>query len=225
MSILDIFKGAGAKTPEAAQAATPAASTQPASATSTTQNHTETASPLDAFKELWQPDANAKGDEPIFNVDSAKVMEAAGKANFASGLSPELVQNALKGDANAFMQAINMVGQQSFAQATIASTKLIEQALEKHGASQAEKLPGLVKRSMVSDSLQSNPLYQHEATRPLMSALESQLAAKHPNATAAEITQHAQSFIAEFAKVAAGKPQVSAAEAAKAAQDDWSTFA
>lgn len=163
-------------------------------------------SPLDGYKDLWQPVANANNDAnaPLFNIDAAKITEAASKANFTAGISPELAQAALKGDANALSQIINSSSQQAFAQATIASTKLIEQALEKHGQRQAEQLPNMVKRQMVSDSLATNPLYQHEATRPLLAALEQQLAAKHPNATAAQITEHAQKFIAEFANVARG---------------------
>lgn len=237
--ILDRIFGNGAtpevmSTPAAAAANAQPAPSQPASAATPDANKTGAMdSPLGDYKDLWQPATNADGspvvvsNQPLFNVDPAKISEAASKANFAAGLSPELIQQALKGDANAFMQAINQVSQQSFAQATIASTKLIEQALEKHGASQDSKLPGLVKQSMVRDSMQTNPLYKHEATRPLLHALEQQLAVKHPNATAAEITQHAQKFIEQFAAVAQSSSPASkqaAEDAARPSADDWSGF-
>lgn len=237
MSILDMFRGAAPNnTPAQAQQQQVPAPTQPAGAQQQSQvqdaqNALSTpaagTSPLDNYKDLWQPATNeAGGATPIFNVDSAKILEAAGKANFASGLSPEVVANALKGDANAFMQAINSVAQQSFAQATIAATKLMEQGLEKHGQQQQELLPSLVKKSLVSNSMQDNPLYKHEATRPLLSALESQLAAKYPNATASQITEHAQQFISEFAKVASGTDAQSQQQQGARLPDpnDWSNF-
>lgn len=224
MSILDIFRGATAATPAAAQAATPAAAPQPAAAATPDANAAQQAgvSPMDSFKDLWQPVAKVEGNEPqpLFNVDAAKISEAASKANFAAGVSPETVAAALKGDASAFSLAINQASQQAFAQATIASTKLIEQALASHGKNQEANISGLVKRNMVADSLATNPLYQHEATRPLLNALEAQLSAKHPNATAAQITEHAQRYISEFAQIASGKPQPTAEETAKSKADN-----
>jgi len=214
MGIMDIFKAvnpnAVASPANAAGNPAPAAApANPAAPADQSAAPAAAASPLDGYKDLWQPVTNANGDAnaPLFNIDAAKISEAAGKANFTTGINPELIQSALKGDATALSQVINASSQQAFAQATIASTKLIEQALEKHGQRQAELVPNMVKRQMVSDSMATSPLYQHEATRPLLSALEQQLAAKHPNATAAQITEHAKNYIAEFAKIAGGNTQ------------------
>lgn len=214
MSILDMFRGAApSNTPAQAQQQATPAQQQPAAAqqqsqqqdlSNGVQNSNTPPNPLDTFKDLWQPAANADAaPAPLFNLDAAKLTEVASKANFATGLTPEIVQSALKGDVNAFTQAINTVGQQAFAQSVLATTKLLEQGFEKHGQAQQALIPGLVKKNLVSNSLQDNPLYKHEATRPLLSALETQLAAKHPNATAAQITDMAQRFVSEFANVAA----------------------
>lgn len=240
-SILEMFRGlTPGATPAQAQAAAPVAPTQPFNATvqqgadAAAQNAVPgnpmapAASPLDAYKDLWQP-AETDGTQQSFNLDSAKVMEAAQKANFAAGVNPELVQNALKGDVNAFLQVVNSVGQQAFAQATIASSKINEQQLQQFGTKQEAMIPGLVKRNLVSNTLQENPLYKHEATRPLLSALEAQIASKFPNATANQITEHAQQFIAEFAKVAASnQPQTAEQQQQQQRQQqndfDWNSF-
>lgn len=206
----------------------PAAPTDNSGASGSAAATSVPASPLDGYKDLWQPNDNASGDAnaPLFNLDAAKISEAASKANFTAGIAPEQLQAALKGDANALSQVINATAQQSFAQATIASTKLIEEALAKHGQRQVDQLPNLVKQQMVADSMATNPLYQHEATRPLLKALETQLAAKHPNATAAQITEHAKSFIAEFAKVAGGTQQATDPSSLPASKggNDFSEF-
>lgn len=184
------------------------------------------ASPLDGFKDLWKPSENKESatNNPA-ELDPAKLQEVVSKANFASSLSPEVMQKALSGDQQAFMSVMNTVAQQSFMQATLASNKMIEQAIAARFDKHQQELPSIIKRNLVSEKLADNPLYSHEATRPILSALESQLTAKFPNATSEQISAQARQFLQEFATVAGGKDAAATASAAKASSEpDWSSF-
>ena len=191
------------------------------------QNSPPPKSPLDEFSKLWQPsENNAENslDGPLFDFDAGKIMEASKKANFAQSVKPEIMQAALKGDINAFSEILNSVSQQSFAHATIAATKLIEQANTKSSKSMFDKIPHLVKQHMATDSLTQNPLYQHEATRPVLEAVKSQLAQQHPNATASQISEMAIKYMNAAFEVS--RPQNGSQQQQKgtAKEEDWSSF-
>ena len=179
-------------------------------------------SPMDGFSKLWENDpTKTSTPAPLFDIDPTKFAEAVKTADFTKMLPPDLMAKALAGDAAALGAAMNGVAQQVFSHQTMATTKLIEQALDKRDKSLRDSMPGMVRSARVSDNLADLPLYKHEATRPLIAALEAQLSSKYPQATAAQITEQAQKYISEFATLAAGdKP----AAVANPNEPDWGSF-
>jgi hypothetical protein len=190
------------------------------------QVSTQNPSPLDGFKDLWNPVTTPEGATAptsiVPQLDPAKLNEAVSKANFLQGVSPELMTKAMSGDAAAFAQVLNESSKAAFQQALLASRNLTETSLNSYGERQKADMPGMVKSQMVRDTLQTNPLYQHEATRPLLAALETQLSQKYPMASANEITQHAQNYIDQFVQVASPKQQQQEFKINR--QDDFSGF-
>lgn len=191
-------------------------------------------SPFDAFKDVWQTPQNSPADPqaPIFGeVDPQKLMETAGKVDFAKAVTPETLQAITaggEGAAVAFAQAMNKVAQTVYAQSAFATTKIVDQALAKAQESYDARLPSMVKKLSVNENLQtSNPHLSNPALAPLVSALSEQLVRKNPNATAAEIQSQVNDYFAaigtSFAPVAPETP-ASKAAAAKAKSEDWSNF-
>lgn len=223
MSILDIFKSAPAPAvpaPIDPATAAPAAPIEPAAIKA----------PLDDFTTLWETDVKSgePTDQSLFGgLDPQKVFEAAGKANFAGAITPEMhaaINAGGDGAQAAFSQAINAATQAAFAQSTIAATKLIEQAINKTNARNLAELPSLVKRHTAADSLHTeNPALSNPAAAPIIQAIQAQLAVKHPDATASQLKTMATDYLSNFAEVV--KP-TKAPEAAKSApgEVDWSTF-
>lgn len=236
MSIFDIFSSKPATAPATTeQAPAPAAttsadssvSTTPAAAATTTPT---TPTPFDGFTNLWEPNATdtAAPDDSLFGVvDPKKVFEAAKSANFSSAISPEMLAAITAGGEGAsvaFQQAINAATQAAFAQSTLATTKLIEQAIAKTNAKNLADLPGLVKRHTAADSMHGeNPALSNPAAAPIIAAIQAQMALKHPNATASELKSLATKYLENFAEVV--KP-TKPAEAPKAAEGevDWDKF-
>lgn len=183
--------------------------------------------PLDQFGDLWQhdPNAAAKQQQPLFEgVDSKTLMEAASKANFSSLIPPEVfqaIQQGGDGATAALQQAINLTAQASFAQSTLAATKLVEQAVAKVTKQYDEKLPEIIKRhTATSNFREENPALQHPAAAPLIEAIQIRLQQKHPEASSADLNRMAKDYLTSFADVI--KPSTPVVTEEKGT--DWSKF-
>lgn len=162
-------------------------------------------SPLDQFNTLWDTDPNAaKPAESMFaNLDSKKVMETAAKVDFTKVVSPEILQKINaggEGAMQAMMEAMGKMSQMSFAQSTLATTKIVEQALKEQEAKFNSELPTHIKRQTVSNTLHDeNPALSHPAAQPILEAIKTQMTVKYKNATASEISAMAKDYLASFA--------------------------
>ncbi len=180
----------------------------PATETSATES-TEAAAPaasqslLEQLKDLWQPATTEQTEVlPLFAVDQSKLMEAAGKLDFTKLVKPEQLQAISRGGdeaAQAFLQAINAVGQAGFANALSANVKLIEQALERKEAEFEARIPGAIKSFNIESSLSSDPILKHPAARPVVGAIAKAMSAKNPDATPAELQESALNLLREIA--------------------------
>ena len=240
-SILDLFRStpaAPAPAPTTQQPTTQPQNTteqptqQNTAPTQPTQNTGEsTAAPLDQFTKLWETDDNSGGssDQSLFGtVDPKKVFEAARGANFASAVTPEMLQAIAgggEGAVAALQQALNAATQAVFAQSTLASTKLIEQGVAKAMSKYDQELPGLVKRHAASDSLQGeNPALSNPAAAPIIKAIQAQLSLKFPDATASQLTALAKDYLNNFADIVKPAPKKEEPKPA-AGEIDWLNWA
>jgi hypothetical protein len=164
----------------------------------------------------------------MFQIDPAKIQEEVGKINFAGSITPEMMGKIQAGGEDAtqaFAEAMNKVAQQTFAQSMLASAKLVEGALTQANNSLDSRIESRAKQFQAANSLrESNPALSHPAAAPFITAMENQLAMKHPTATPAELTKLAQEMLSGFANVAAGKKEPDA-NVKKAPDDvDWEAF-
>lgn len=171
----------------------------------------ETKAPLDGFKDIWNNEnkSGENSDTSLFgNVDPGKVFEATKSANFASLIPAEhmtAIQEGGEGAVKALQASLNIVSQAALAQSTLAATKIAEQGINKAMAALEAKIPGMLKGSLASDALlQENPALNSAAAKPIINALQAQLAVKFPDASASDLTKMAKDFLTEFASAAGG---------------------
>lgn len=185
------------------------------------------------FDKLWENapvDPNAPPATGIFgNVDPKKFMEAAGKIDFSKVVTPEqltAISTGGEGAVAAFAAAMNSVAQGVYAQSAFATTKIVEQALNKSKELFLSELPTHIKKQTVTDSLRAeNPIFSNPAVQPIISALEAQMTVKYPNATAPEITQMAKQYVEALGSSFAPKSKADAGSPKnKKGETDWSTF-
>lgn len=205
----------------------PAAPADPTKVPGTTPNDgTPTNSPLDQFKDLWEPVKNEAGDQTPVELDAAKVSEAMSKADFSNVLNQENLSAIAQGGEpamKAFQDSLNAVARQVMTQSTLISNKMIEQAVAKATKEQQAKLPDLLKRQSLKENLaDSNPLFNNPAVKPVIEAVQSQLAAKYPNATTTELAKMATDFVTVMGEQFA--PKKTEQNPKGVDQTDWSAF-
>jgi hypothetical protein len=192
-------------------------------------------SPPDKFSKLWdpaEPDQSKQGDQTPGNaLTPEKMLEAAGKVDFRKALNPELITKLQSGGAEAVeatLALMNQTAQQVYGQSVVVSQKLVDRAVEQATERFAAQIPGLVKSQAARESLLSdNPAFKDPKVAPIVGAVQQQLQAKFPQASAAEISQMAREFMKEAASVFNSDPKAAAAAATAskvADSDSWDSW-
>lgn len=184
-------------------------------------------SPLDTYKDIWNTPTNPATPQPLFaNLDPAKITAAAQRVDFSKVITPETLAKIQAGGAGAteaLIVAMNQVAQASYAQSTVATTKLIEQAIARTNQDNQAALPGLVRQLSVNEGLrEQNALLSHPAVQPMVGALSSQFAQKNPNATPAEIQWQVSDYVLQLSKAFA--PPITPVVEKVNPTEDWAKF-
>jgi len=163
---------------------------------------------LDSFVDLWKNapvDPNAPVDDgTVFGkVDGNELLKAASSMDFTKVITPELQARIAAGGEDgvkANMEAMALVSRQTYAQASFATTKLIEQAIAKNNAKLESKLPSALRNHNTESLIKENTVLSHPAAAPMVAGLVSQFQTKYPDASPAEIKQHAEAYFTQFAE-------------------------
>jgi len=166
-------------------------------------------SPEDKFAKLWEtPDPAPNGADPSKQPDNAltpeKMLEAAGKVDFTRVLDQESLKKISAGGeeaVQALVTLLNKTAQTVYGQSTVVAQKLIESQVADAERRFAEQVPGLVKRQSLRESLiTDNPAFAKPSVAPVVTAIQTQLAQKFPNATTAELNALAKDYLKQAAE-------------------------
>lgn len=195
-------------------------------------NPPEDQSPLAKFQQLWETppeDPNKKPAHSVTQLDPQEVMKSAAKVDFTKAINPELLQKIQAGgdDAmNALVQAMNSVTQLSYAQSTVAASKLVEQALSQAEERFTSRLPSLINQRTASEALiKQNKQLADPAVAPIVQLVQDQLALKFPSATSQELADMAQEMMSGAAKVFSPAPKETPSKTKKSQDEDWDSWA
>lgn len=197
-------------------------------------------SPMETYKDLWQPPEQVKEENPPVVLDSKSLLEAAVKTDFTRILDKDAVALVAKGGEGAIealMQIVNQVGQASYGQSLVSTQKMIDKAVQEATTKVNNTLPGQVKRQTLNNALvQDNPNFSNPLVEPVVSAIQSQLALKYPNSTVGELQKMAKEVLGGVAglinppkdSITTGKPGTKGSqnnEQKNIDQDeDWSSY-
>jgi len=157
-------------------------------------------SPLAQFSKMWEPVADAEGNvKAPAQLDATKLQEIISKADFTSTIGTDNLARIAAGGEEAqaaFTESMNSVAQQVLIQATMAANKMQEQAIKTALDSQTASIPELIRTQNASNNLQAaNPLFSNPAIKPIIDAVQVQLAATNPTATPQQLTEMAQNYV------------------------------
>lgn len=190
-------------------------------------------SALEPFKDMWEPNVDAEG-KPVSTtpetpapLDQKELQKVIGEADFSKAISPEVLAaiNAGGEGANeALITAMNSVAQSTMLQSTLATDKIVKQAVEEATKATAIKVAEQIRKQNLSDNLlETNPLFSNPAVKPVMDAVQSQLATKFPAASTAQLTKMAQDYV--LAMNSELNPEdTTTSDTAKATGDEWAKF-
>lgn len=186
-------------------------------------------SPLDPFNDLWNTVKTEPGNDPnapaFTPPDPAKIMEAAKKVDFSRVITPDHLAKITaggEGAAKALVEMLQATSQLGYAQSAMATSKIVEAALNNQKTQFESMLPSMVRKLSVNDGLsEQNPLLSNPAIQPLVGAMTEQLTRKNPNASAKEISDQVSRYFNAIGTEFGPKPVASADS--RSAQD-WSKF-
>ncbi|MFZ1301765.1 MAG: hypothetical protein WAQ27_04315 [Candidatus Microsaccharimonas sp.] len=215
---------------------------QPASSTVTAPNGTVPAdgnkpgeqSPTAKYADLWEP---PKTEEPKPGEQSQaltpeKMLEAASKVDFRKVLDQESLAKIQAGGpeaVGALADLLNKTGQTVYGQSVVVSKRLIDDAVQQARTEFMKELPSLVRRQTAQEALISdNPAFKDPAVAPVVAAVQAQMQAKFPKATASELNEMAREYLRNAASVLSSDPKALAAQTAatrkKSDAEDWDSW-
>lgn len=191
---------------------------------------------LDAFKDLWDNSSegsegeNSQNYDPSssLNIDPKAIQEAVSQVDFSQVLDREVLGQISEGGEaaqQAFAKSMNSIAQHVFSQSMIANATLVKQALSQSTNAFDSRAQEMMRRSKIDETVtSSNPAFKHPSAKPIVDAMQSQLAKKYPQASPGEIAEKANQWFEEFAsEVGAPKRQQEQQQRSKN-EPDWEAF-
>lgn len=196
----------------------------------------QSGSPLDNYLAIWQNANNGQGgNKPAASFEADVVplgaeqlqalQQKMSTVNFLGGVNQETITAALGGDANAFSSVINSAVQQALLQSVRLNGAMINGGFRSRTAAIMDAVPQHVQQALtISQIRQDNPIFNNPAARGILGALESNLAANHPDMTPQQASQVAQRFLQDFASELGGKqPEAQTGNIQSGGSIDWSS--
>ena len=196
----------------------------------------QSGSPLDNYLAIWQNASTGQDQKQQVNQLQADVVplgaeqlqalqQKVSTVNFLGGVNPEVITAALGGDANAFSSVINSAVQQALLQSVRLNGAMINGGFRSRTAAIMDAVPQHVQQALtISQIRQDNPIFNNPAARGILGALESNLAANHPDMTPQQASQVAQRFLQDFASELGGKqPEAQTGNIQSGGSIDWSS--
>lgn len=170
------------------------------------QNNLTEQNPLDSFASMFTiPDTQGKTapealDAPFFSGNQADITKALESHNFVPQLDPQLMQQALGGDQQAFQKVLNSVAGNVMQQSIALMQNMVQQSLGVYTNRLNSHLPNKFKDFSAKEALATIPGAQHKAVNPLIQALTQQAMQANPQLSAAEAAKQAQAYMEAVAK-------------------------
>lgn len=167
---------------------------------------------LDDFSKLWETptvDPKAPPNKAQFRYpkfDQSKLAERVQQLDFASAVPGDVLQKAASGDADAFREALNIVGRGAFQTGFSATDKLNSQLFDQFGRSVDERIPQQVKgiQNQAAVFAEMKGL-DHPAVAPMLNSITNQMQQMYPDASPAEIANHSKNYLRTMAQVITGQ--------------------
>ncbi|MFV0408914.1 MAG: hypothetical protein ACK5LJ_04200, partial [Paracoccus sp. (in: a-proteobacteria)] len=164
---------------------------------------------------------------PNFKLDPEQLNRVSGGMDFTKSISRDDLSKVAAGGeeaVGALVNVLNKFGQQVFSTSAQFSSHMTEAGYNNAQQAIDRGLPNVVKQQLTrSELMASNPKLREPALQPLVTAIQSQIAQKHPNATSQEVNAMLEQYFSEVGKTFA-KPDQQAQKPSGSQEYDFSSF-
>jgi len=178
--------------------------------------------PLDAFAGLWDNKQQQTDAPPAFNLNPEELKKVSSNLRFADGIKPEMYQQAMGGDMNAFSSILDQVGRQAYEMALQHNSVLTDKYVGARSEFDRKQVNGQVKKELVNTSISSlntrHPVIKKELTR-----IAEAMYAQNPDANPAEISQAAIEYFSQLSQAMNG-PSADATKQSQPTEVVWDNF-
>lgn len=183
----------------------------------------EPVNPLDAYSKMFDNAANNSDIQaPTFKLDSKVVDEVAGKMNFTQNLDPAVVQKAMQGDAQAFMQAIQSASQAAYKAAIQHNTSLTDTFITQRSEYEKKQIDKGVHSQLTTQALSSAPNFSHPVIKQELNRVADQFSRANPDASPIEVAEAAKKYITDLSS--ALNPSTKTESNNSSGEMDWSKY-
>lgn len=182
-------------------------------------------SPNAKFADLWQNPVNAPGNAaPNFRLNPEALAQRTAQMDFAKNVNQADLQKVAQGGeeaVQALSNILNDVGRNVFGMTAQFASHMTESGYNVAQQSIDRGLPDIIRKQMSQQELMaSNPKLKDPALAPVVSAIQTQMSMKYPNATPAELNgMVAQYFESVVGPAFAKESPASAQQKANPAMD------
>lgn len=164
-------------------------------------------SPLDTFKDLWNPSPDGQAEDPYSqpiwgqDMNNEAVSSAINKMNFfqVTPDNQELVGRALQGDAGAFAEVMNQAIRKGFRESMGMTVRMTDQSARIAMERMKSATPGAVVNSTAQNILFSEmPQVAHPASRAIAENVLSNLQQKNPTWTPNQVAEAAKNYFTQL---------------------------
>jgi hypothetical protein len=166
--------------------------------------------PMDPFMDLLRPKpqqgqqgqqtpGNPQTPPSMFGqVDPNALKQQLGQVDFASGMDPSIVQKALGGDQQAFMDAMNSVARNVFQHSLQMSQGMVEHGVKFGTEQMTSGLDSRFRDYELRNQTVDNPALNHPFGQAMLTGIKQQIAKANPKLSAREVHQKAIEAMSTF---------------------------
>lgn len=167
------------------------------------QANSQQPAPLDGFADMFKTDPQKPTvspweslSNPLFTPDFAELKKKVDTANFSPNLTPEQIQQLQSGNPQAYQTVFNQVAQNTFMQAVQYMHNMMDTGFKTYSGRLNDALPHRFNEFQTGlEVTKTNPLFQHEAAKPVIDGLKQLFAARMPNASPAQIAAKVNEYL------------------------------
>lgn len=185
----------------------------------------EPVNPLDAYQKMFDNAAkNSEIQAPSFKLDPKVVDDVATKMNFTESLDPSVVQKAMQGDAQAFMQAIQSASQAAYKAAIQHNTSLTDSFITQRSEYEKKQIDKGVHSQLTNQALSSAPNFSHPVVKQELNRIADQFSRANPDASPIEVAEAAKKYIMDLSSAMNPTSTSNSSTENKGGEVDWSKY-